>query len=79
MLTPTDYKTLEKYNDYSVLVRGDNVYITVKNEHFLSYGTGPQSKNFKISYALSNASLYLYLDALEVAKTNSVPRVSYTL
>ena len=39
----------------------------------------PLTKEFDLTYELSSASLNIYLDALEVAKTNSMPQVSYTI
>ena len=36
-------------------------------------------KTFNVSYSMSNAALALYLDALEVSKTNSMPQVSYSV
>lgn len=71
-------ETLRNYYDYSVLVRGENHYITLKNELMLRGGI-INGKKFNVAYAISNASLSLYLDALEVSKTNAFPQVSYDL
>ena len=71
-------ETLRNYYDYSVLVRGENHYITLKNELMLRGGI-INGKKFNVAYAISNASLSLYLDALEVSKTNAFPQVSYEL
>ena len=69
--------SLRNYYDYSILVRNENYFITLKNELMLRDGN--LKKSFDISYAISNAALSLYLDALEVSKTNAFPQVSYTI
>lgn len=68
---------LRNYYDYYILSRGENYYITIKEKVMLSGGN--TNKTFDVSYSLSNAALSLYLDALEVSKTNAFPQVSYTL
>lgn len=70
-------EALRKYYDYYILSRGENYYITLKDKVMLRGGN--INKTFDISYALSNAALSLYLDALEVSRTNASPQVSYTL
>ena len=40
---------------------------------------GGMTKDFSLSYEISTAALSIYLDAVEVAKTNSMPQVSYTV
>ena len=70
-------KVLRKYYDYYILSRGDNYYITLKEKVMLLEGN--INKTFDVSYALSNAAMSLYLDALEVSRTNATPQVSYTL
>lgn len=70
-------KVLKNYYDYSVLIRGESYLITLKNKIMLQNGS--LNKTFNMAYALSNAALSLYLDALEVSKTNAFPQVSYTL
>ena len=37
------------------------------------------TEDFSLSYEISTAALNIYLDAVEVAKTNSMPQVSYTV
>ena len=69
---------LRNFYDYSVLARGENYFITLKSKIMLQ-DAKINEKVFDISYTLSNASLYLFLDALEVSKTNASPKVSYTL
>ena len=70
-------KLLKNYYDYSILIRDENYLITLKNKIMLLNAN--LYKTFNIAYAISNASLSLYLDALEVSKTNAFPQVSYTL
>lgn len=68
------YYTLEKYSQYYVLFRDSKYYITIKPEVYLQYW---QPDSFTLTYIISNANLHLYLDALEVSKTNAYPQVSY--
>lgn len=68
-------KELQKYYDYSILYRDYLPYITLDNNFVVS--SGSLSKELEITYILSNGALSLYLDALEVSKTNSQPKVSY--
>lgn len=71
-------RTLEKFYDYSILQGEDEAYyITLKNNVMLEEAN--VSKTFEVNYTLSNAALSLYLDALEVSKTNAFPQVSYTV
>ena len=71
-------RTLKNYYDYSILSKEDKYYITLNSEVLLEQGNFI-NKIFDMSYALSNAALSVYLDALEVSKTNAFPQVSYTL
>lgn len=70
-------EVLENYYDYSILIRDENYYITPKTSIMLKDGN--IDKSFDIAYTISNAATSLYLDALEVSKTNAFPQVSYTL
>lgn len=70
-------ETVRKYYDYSILTRDERYYITLKGELVLRDAV--VNKKLKVSYELSNAALALYLDALEVAKTNAYPQVSYEI
>lgn len=70
-------ETVRKYYDYSILSRDERYYITLKGEFVLRDAV--VNKKLKVSYELSNAALALYLDALEVAKTNAYPQVSYEI
>ena len=70
-------ETVRKYYDYSILSRDERYYITLKGEFVLRDAV--VNKKLKVSYEFSNAALALYLDALEVAKTNAYPQVSYEI
>lgn len=72
----TDNK-LEKFYDYYLLYRDNKYYITIKSIPMIKYGG--MTKDFSLSYEISTAALSIYLDAVEVAKTNSMPQVSYTV
>ena len=80
-----NYEALENYEDYYVLQRVDqvndryqgNYYITLKPEVFVRAGT--LSGLLAIRYCLSNASTAVYVDAREILKENSKPKVTYTL
>ena len=50
--------------------------IDIKPRALLKAGVSPR---LSISYELSNAATLIYLDALQVAKENSEPQVSYTV
>jgi hypothetical protein len=68
----SEFKKLKNFYDYSVLIRDKSYFITLKNQILIE-----GNKDFKISYSLSNAALHLYLDALEVSKTNAFPKTTY--
>ena len=73
-LTITQGAQLEKFEDYSILVRNGKPYITLKNFRpnlFVANTT------YTVNYQVSRANEMLYLDALQVAKDNSRPRYSY--
>ena len=79
-----NYSPLQQYEDYSILTRSvENEYVlTLNSENFLremaSADTGLfEEKRLLINYTISNADTSIYLDALEVAKENSEPQVSY--
>lgn len=74
----SDGELLQKFYDYYILYRDNRYYITIKSEPMI-VNCNPLTKEFDITYELSSASLNIYLDALEVAKTNSMPQVSYTI
>lgn len=73
-LTITQGAQLEKFEDYSILVRNGKPYITLKSFRpnlFVANTT------YTVNYQVSRANEMLYLDALQVAKDNSRPRYSY--
>ena len=69
---------LEKYTDYSVLIRNGKPFFTLRfnniNDFYtiLNYG-------YRINYQVSRANEMLYLDAKEVAFDNSQPKYSYSV
>ena len=69
---------LEKFYDYTILVRGGKPHFTLKitkNNNLnkiLSY-------SYHIEYQISRANEMLYLDAKNVARENSYPKYSYEL
>lgn len=73
-LTITKGSTLEKFTDYSILLRGGKPYITLKN--FTPYVYSANA-TYRVNYQVSRANEMLYLDAMQVAKDNSRPRYSY--
>ena len=73
-LTITKGNTLEKFTDYSILLRGGKPYITLKD--FTPYVYSANA-TYRVSYQVSRANEMLYLDAMQVAKDNSRPRYSY--
>lgn len=73
-LTVTKGSILEKFTDYSILLRGGKPYITLKN--FTPYVYSANA-TYRVSYQVSRANEMLYLDAMQVAKDNSRPRYSY--
>ena len=82
---PVSYITLKPYEDYSVLTRSlqKKYAITLDPELVIKQGivgsyTGTlQPRHVVINYSISNADTSIYLDALQVAKQNSMPKVSY--
>lgn len=68
---------LNEYEDYDVLIRDDGYYITIDGRRLIE--SGNFNKRIQINFVISNAELNIYLDALEVMKTNSIPQVSYKL
>ena len=69
---------LQKYYDYSILVRDGTPYLTLKFSKNNSLYNFLYGKNHLI-YKISRANEWLYLDALQVAKENAFPKVSYEL
>lgn len=82
LLLTNNGASLTMYTDFTPLARSlgtldsiDSYFITLKPEVLLSNGSN--STTIRISYALSNADVAIYLDAQEVLKENSKPQVSY--
>ncbi len=80
-----NYITLKPYEDYSVLTRSlDEQYVITLNPEMVatkgatgSYSGNIEARQAMIKYSISNADTSIYLDAVEIAKENSVPKVSY--
>lgn len=85
---------LAEYEDYAVLIESyannniqvwkDQYFINLKPEAYFKtgaifYSSGIVYPSVSISYSLSNADIMIYLDALQVSKENSQPKVSYTI
>lgn len=82
---------LNEFEDYYVFQRVDvidennsesNYYITIKPEIIFKYGYLDTHENpckLVIRFVLSNASTAVYLDAREILKENSKPKVTYTV
>ena len=66
---------LTNYTDYSVITNDDEYYINIKPEVFVKYFGN--NKKFKLHYTVSTADVAIYIDALQVAKENAYPKVSY--
>ena len=73
-----------KYEDYSVLTRGLLTYINLKTTNSNPIAAilgkaGESSYDYSINFQVSRANDMLYLDAKQVAKDNSQPKLSYSL
>lgn len=71
-------ETLEKYSDYSILLRKGMPHITLKPTDRNSF-YNIFSSTYSLTYQVSQANKMLYRDALEVAKENSQPKYSYEI
>ena len=67
---------LSNYEEYSLLPYGNSYYATIKPIVFAHYGYGLDGE---IRFIVSNANTSVYLDALQVAKENSRPKVEYEI
>ena len=74
-----DGKQLEVNKDYYVLYRDEKWYLNIKPEAIFSAGTNWKRRNYLINYSNSTAALAIYLDAVQVLKENSTPKVSYSI
>ena len=71
-----DNTPLEEYEDYYAPIFNDGKYlITLKPEKVLFN----LSATYKFYYSISTAAEAMYLDAIEVLRENSVPKVSYSM
>ena len=78
---------LSKYTDYNVYIdidkndieeaQHDKYIIDIKPMAYIN--AGMIDPTISIMYELSTAATFIYLDALQVAKENSEPKVSYTI
>ena len=68
-------KLLSNYYDYYILNRDNSYYLTFDSASLVHYW----GNNITINYIISNAELNIYLDALEVLRTNAYPQASYTV
>lgn len=71
-------KILERYKDYVVIISDSYPIITLKPNEKNSLDD-IRGKAYKIGYTSSKANEYMYLDAIQVAKDNSIPRYTYSL
>ena len=62
---------LKNSENYYELYRDGYYYVTIKNPEL--------SKPYSFHYAMSTAAEAVYLDAIEILRENSVPKVSYTM
>lgn len=78
-------KTLNEYEDYSILTRVDAnaskgaYYITLRPATLIGNAASLNADVIKFKFTLSNADTAIYLDAKQILKENSVPKVSYTI
>ena len=66
---------LEANKDYYTNFKEGKYYITLKNNDLIKYYT----QSHTLTYAISTAADAIYLDALQIMKENSQPKVSYTV
>ena len=71
-------KILERYKDYVVIISDSYPIITLKLNEKNSLDDLSNGQ-YKIGYTSSKANEYMYLDAVQVAKDNSIPRYTYSL
>lgn len=79
---------IKPYEDYSILTRSlNNQYVLTLNNNLIFKNNLQINNNsilfndqpLRLNYSISNADVSIYLDALEVAKENSQPKVAYNL
>lgn len=75
-------KKLEKFYDYSLRQEDEKYYATIKAEAFLRNSKiidNSLTSKIQVNYAFSKDALSLFLNALQVSKTNAFPKVSYSV
>ena len=83
LLVSSNGQNLNMFEDFYVLIRtdqsniDDSYYVTIKPKYLIKNGI--QNTILGLSYALSNADISIYLDAIQVMKENSTPKVSYSI
>ena len=81
------YQKLQPYEDFSILTRSlnDQYILTLNNGLVMKKGAEGtannqiQKRKIIMNYFLSNADTSIYLDAIDIAKENSQPKVSYEI
>jgi len=73
----------QNYQDFYILSRSTSYYITLKPhvilKELLNFNTENYDITYSIHYIISVSAIAIYLDALEVLKENSYPKVSYEI
>lgn len=72
LIINSDDERLYEFKDYYIMPRDESYYITLTPTRAM-FSTYP----LQVDYTISNTSLAIYLDALEVLKENAYPKVSY--
>ena len=76
---------LNNFDDYEILSKTITRFGKAYFEYFITvkpkvlFKMGSYTQSFNMSYTLSNAATCIYLDAQEVLRDSSKPRVSYTV
>lgn len=81
-----DYYTFTRDDYYTITIKPEKLFktwgedetteINIMQSYFKSQSIG---NPFCIKYAISNGGTYIYVDAVNVLKENSVPKVEYTV
>jgi len=77
LLLSYNHHQLTDYEDYYVLSKDSKYYITIKPEAILAQKT--YTGNCSLIYTIDNNNISIYLDSMEVAKENAMPKVSYQI
>lgn len=70
---------LKDNEDYYTLFDQNKWYVTIKPESIIANKCYTSNYTYTLNYAISTAADAVYLDAVEVMKENSQPKVSYTV